>query len=139
MTSAERAAFRKAGNSIPALFQIGRNGVTQAVAEELDKAFNTRELVKLKVLLDLCPEAPKTIAPRLAALTRSEVIGVVGGSILFYRYNPQLHEKPAQPKKLPVKPATPKTQPMKPASPRTLPYKPGHTAPSHLTGRGKRT
>ena len=51
-----------------------------------------RELIKIKVLLETSPEKPKEIAQKLAEATNSECVGVIGGSMIFYRYNPELHK-----------------------------------------------
>ena len=45
------------------------------------------------MVLETTPERPKGIANRLAAATGAEVVSVVGGSMVFYRYSKKLHEK----------------------------------------------
>lgn len=87
-------------NSLEPIFQVGKFGVTDAVIAQLADAFKARELIKLKVLLESAPEAPKEIAQKLAAATGSEVVQVIGGSMIFYKENEQLENKPAK------KPAT---------------------------------
>ena len=93
MTSKERAALRAQANSIKALFQVGKDGITDALIKQTDDALEARELIKLKVLLETAPEKPYDIADKLAAETHAEVVSVVGGSMVFYRYNKKLHEK----------------------------------------------
>ena len=93
MTSKERAALRAQANSIKALFQVGKDGITDALIKQTDDALEARELIKLKVLLETVPEKPYDIADKLAAATHAEVVSVVGGSMVFYRYNKKLHEK----------------------------------------------
>jgi len=55
MTSKERAALRGQANTLTATFQVGKEGVTPAVASQMLEAFHTRELLKGKVLLESCP------------------------------------------------------------------------------------
>ena len=74
MTSKERAALRSQANTLQALFQVGKGGI-------------------LKVLRETCPDTPRDIAEKLALETNSEVVGVIGGVMILYRYNPKLHEK----------------------------------------------
>ena len=93
MTSKERAALRAQANSIKARFQVGKDGITDALINQTDDALEARELIKLKVLLETAPEKPYAIADKLAAATHAEVVSVVGGSMVFYRYNKKLHEK----------------------------------------------
>ena len=92
MTSKQRAFWRAKANKLVPLFQVGKGGISENLIEQTDEALTARELIKLKVLLDTCPEKPKEIANILAEKTGSDVIQVVGGSIVLYRYNPDLHE-----------------------------------------------
>lgn len=92
MTSKERAALRAQANSLEALFQAGKGGVNDALIAQTDDALRARELIKLKVLLETTPEPPKAIAQKLAEATGAEIVQVIGGSIVLYRYSPTLHE-----------------------------------------------
>ena len=93
MTSKERASLRGQANTIEPLFQVGKGGVSDAVVKQTDEALEARELIKVKVLLESSPEKPKETAIVLAEKTSSEVVGVIGGSIILYRYNKELHKK----------------------------------------------
>ena len=93
MTGKERAAWRAKANGLEPLFQSGKGGVSEALIKQTDDALRARELIKIRVLLETTPENPKTIANTLAAATESEVIQVIGGSIVLYRYNEELHQK----------------------------------------------
>jgi len=99
MTSKERAALRGQANTLQAMFQVGKEGVTPAVASQMLEAFNTRELLKGKVLLESCPQAPREAAEALASMTDSEVVQVVGGSMVFFKVNPELRKKQAEKEK----------------------------------------
>lgn len=92
MTSKERAALRAQANTLEALFQAGKGGVNDALIAQTDDALRARELIKLKVLLETTPEPPKAIAQKLAEATGAEIVQVIGGSIVLYRYSPTLHE-----------------------------------------------
>lgn len=99
MTSKERAALRAQANSLEPLFQVGKGGVNdELIAQTLD-AFRSRELLKLKVLLETAPKSPREIAEEIAAKTQSEVVQVVGGSLIFFKENPELHEPKDKKKK----------------------------------------
>ena len=93
MTGKERAALRAQANGLVPLFQVGKGGISDALIKQTDDALEARELIKLKVLLETSPEPPKVIAHKLAAATGAEVVSVVGGSMVFYRYSKKLHEK----------------------------------------------
>ena len=92
MTSKQRAALRAQANSMQPLFQVGKGGISDALIKQTDDALTARELIKLKVLLETSPEKPKEIARKLAEATNSECVGVIGGSMIFYRFNPELHK-----------------------------------------------
>lgn len=101
MTSKERAALRGQANTLDVLFQVGKGGISDTLTEQTDGALRTRELIKLRVLTETSPLTPREAAEELAVKTGSEVVQVIGGVIVLYRYNPKLHEdKPkASPKK----------------------------------------
>ena len=49
------------------------------------------------MLLESAPETPREIAEKLAAATGSQVVQVIGGSMIFYKENPELQaEKKAK-------------------------------------------
>ena len=43
--------------------------------------------------METAPARPRDIADEIAAATGAEVVSVVGGSMVFYRYSEKLHEK----------------------------------------------
>lgn len=105
MTGKERAQFRAQANTLDPLFQIGKGGMSDALIAQIEDAFRTRELIKLKVLLESAPETPREFADKIAAATGSEVIQVIGGSLVFYRENPDLGKE--KEKKKPAKKGKP--------------------------------
>lgn len=99
MTSKERAALRAESHSLEPIFQIGKGGLSEAFYTQVDEALTTRELIKVRVLLETTPISPKEAANELAAHTGAEVIGVVGGVIILYRYSQEKHDKEKQKEK----------------------------------------
>jgi len=93
MDTKKRATLKAEANALPALYQIGKEGVTQAVCAQVLEGFNTRELMKVKCLLKTLPCTVREAAEEIAANTGAEVVQTVGGSIILYKYNPKLHEK----------------------------------------------
>jgi len=93
MTSKERAALRAEANGLPAIFQVGKEGATPAVAAQMREALRTRELLKGKVLLESCPQTPREAAEALAGMTDAQVVQVVGGSMVFFKVNEELRKK----------------------------------------------
>ena len=85
MTSKRRAELRGMANRLEPLFHVGKSGVTPAVIAQTNEVFNTRELIKLKVLLESAPEKPREIAEKIAAETGSQVVQVIGKKIDLYK------------------------------------------------------
>ena len=99
MTSKRRAELRGQANSLESLFQVGKGGIADALITQTNDALRAHELIKLKVLLESAPETPREIAEKLAAATNSQVVQVIGGSMIFYKENPELQaEKKAKEK-----------------------------------------
>lgn len=105
MTSKERALLRAQANSLEPLFQIGKGGMSDALIEQTADALRKRELIKLKVLLESAPESPREFADKLAEATGSDVVQVVGGSIVLYKENPDKDKE--EKKKKPAKKGKP--------------------------------
>lgn len=99
MTGKERAAFRAQANSLEPLFQIGKGGISEAIIKQTDDALRARELIKVKVLLESSPETPREVADELSKATQAEVIQVIGGVIVLYRFSPELRQKQEQKEK----------------------------------------
>ncbi len=99
MTSKQRAELRAQANGLDPVFQIGKEGVTDAVIAQIEDTFNTRELFKIKVHLESSPEKPKETAQKIADATKCDVVQVVGGTIVLFRINLILREKEALKKK----------------------------------------
>lgn len=104
MTSKERAELRAQANSLDVLFQVGKGGIPDTLIEQVEGAIKSRELIKLRVLTETSPVSTREAAEEIAARTGSEVVQVIGGVMVLYKYNPELHKK--KPKK-PVKKAAP--------------------------------
>ena len=105
MTSKERAQLRAQANTLEPLFQIGKGGMSDALIAQTNDALRKRELIKIKVLLESAPESPRELADKLAEATGSEVVQVIGGSIVFYKENPDAGKE--EKKKKPAKKGKP--------------------------------
>ncbi len=102
MTSKERAALRAQANGLDALFQVGKGGVTEAVIAQTDDALRAKELIKIKVLTETCPDTTREAADKLAAATGADVVQVIGGVVVLYRYSEELHTEKKAEKKRPA-------------------------------------
>lgn len=85
MTSKERASWRAKANSLEAIIQIGKEGITDNLITQIDDTLDVRELIKIRVHLETAPQTPKELATQLAERLDAEVIQVIGGIIVLYR------------------------------------------------------
>ena len=99
MTSKERARLRAEANGLDPIFQIGKEGVTEAVIAQIEDTFNTRELFKIRVHLETAPETPKEMAQKISEATGCDVVQVIGGTIVVFRINLILRQKEAEKRK----------------------------------------
>ncbi len=88
MTSKERAVFRAAAQTLDAVVQIGRDGVSPECTANVDEALTARELIKINVQKN-CLMPVREIADMLSERTRSDVIQVIGRKIVLYRKAPE--------------------------------------------------
>ena len=93
LTSKERAKLKSMAMEMSPIQYFGKASLTEENLRNVDEALTARELIKIKVLLETSPEKPKVIAQKLAEATSSDCVGVIGGSMIFYRYNPELHKE----------------------------------------------
>lgn len=67
-----------------AIFQIGKDGLSDNLAEQVGNALKARELVKISVLKTGPVDLQET-AFDLAMLTKSEVVQIIGRTIILYK------------------------------------------------------
>ncbi|AAM31181.1 MULTISPECIES: YhbY family RNA-binding protein [Methanosarcina] len=78
--------LKSEANKISPILNIGKNGVTDTLIEELNKQIKANRLVKVKVLKSAEEGKDlKTIADELAEATRSTLIDVRGRTVVLYR------------------------------------------------------
>lgn len=85
LSSRQRAELRSRAHSLKALVQIGKEGLTDAAVASVRQAFNTRDLLKVKVQ-EMAPAPARETAQALAdALDGAEVVQVMGRTATLYR------------------------------------------------------
>jgi RNA-binding protein len=92
-----RKALRAAGHHLPPVVQIGKDGVTPGVLQQLDEALLAHELVKVKVGTE-SPEDRFETAARVAAGPGLLLAQVLGRTLLVYRKHPRKPKFEAGPK-----------------------------------------
>lgn len=92
ITTKQRAFLRGEANGLEALYQIGKNGITDNLIDTLDAALSARELIKITVL-ETSPTSGKEACGALCGRLKAEPVQVIGRKIVIYRRseeNPQL-------------------------------------------------
>ena len=84
LTSKQRAQLRSLASNMDVIMQVGKSGVTEAMAKTVSDALEARELIKMRVL-ENSGEAARDVAEQLAAATDSEVVAVIGKCLILYR------------------------------------------------------
>lgn len=67
-----------------AIIQIGKDGLSANLIETVDLALEAHELVKISVLKN-CDDNVKEMALDMAGMTNSEVVQIVGRTIVLFR------------------------------------------------------
>jgi RNA-binding protein len=89
LTSKQRAHLRSLAHRLKPILQIGGDGVTHDFIGALDEAFNTRELLKVKVL-EGAPLDARAAADEIGRrLPEVQVAQVIGRTIVAYRPFPE--------------------------------------------------
>lgn len=92
LTSKQRAHLRSLGHHLKPILQVGAEGVSDAFLGSLEEAFNTRELLKVRVL-DNAPEGARETADEIVArLGGAHVAQTIGRTIVLYRRHPEKPE-----------------------------------------------
>ncbi len=92
LTSKQRAYLKSLAHPLKPILQIGKEGVTEAVVRTVEGAFNTRELLKVKVL-EAAPAPARETAEDLASrIDGAELVQVIGRTAILYRPHPEKPE-----------------------------------------------
>lgn len=84
MTGKQKRFLRGLASTMPAVVQIGKNGLEDAVIESAEKAIAARELIKIKVLTN-CGEDKDEVLGKLAFALDGELVQVIGRNGVIYR------------------------------------------------------
>ena len=104
LSSRQRADLRSRAHALKPIVHVGKEGVTPAAIRALQQAFDTRDLLKVRVL-DTAPADVREIARELAAgVQDAAVVQTMGRNATLYRPLPETATPPAP------TPATPQTR-----------------------------
>ena len=84
LTSKQKSYLRSLAQTEPALFQIGKEGLSDNLIQTVDDALRTHELVKIKLLKTVSDDVDEIIFD-LAMNTKSEIDKKIGRVFVLYR------------------------------------------------------
>jgi RNA-binding protein len=92
LTARQRAHLKALAHPLKPILQIGKDGVTDAVARTVEDAFHTRELLKVKVL-EAAPAGAREVGESLAGgVPGVKLVQVIGRTVVLYRRHPEQPE-----------------------------------------------
>ncbi|MBZ4670486.1 MAG: RNA-binding protein [Clostridiales bacterium] len=86
ITTKQRAKLRAIANGIETIFQVGKGGINEVFAAQVDDALRAREIVKIKVLENSLYTA-REAAGQLSEMTGADVVQVIGNRFVLYKRN----------------------------------------------------
>jgi len=99
ITSKQRAYLRKLANGLDPIFQIGKDGVTEEVINQLALSLEARELIKIHILETALLETKET-ANLVAERLKADAVQAIGSKFVIYkRANKEKNRKIELPKK----------------------------------------
>lgn len=88
LSSKQRAHLRALAHPLKPVLRIGKEGLTEAALQAITEAFNTRELVKVKVL-ENAPETARASGEAIAQqLPEVLLVQTIGRIVVLYRPHP---------------------------------------------------
>jgi RNA-binding protein len=84
LTGKQKRFLRSEAHHLQPLFQIGKNGLTEAVMVQVEEALEAKELIKVNVLQN-CDEDKNDIAQKFAEREGIELVQLIGNIIVLYK------------------------------------------------------
>ena len=84
-----RRRLRAAGHHLHPVVQVGKEGVTEAVLRQLDRALLDHELVKVKAGTESPEDRFETADALLAGAAGAQLAQILGRTMLLYRRHPK--------------------------------------------------
>ena len=86
MNSRIRKLLRSQAHNLEPVVLIGKHGITDGTIESINRILEARELIKIK-FREFKGEKLK-LSGKIAELTNSEIVGIIGHTLILFRQNP---------------------------------------------------
>ena len=91
LSSSQRSYLRSLAHHLEPVVLIGKNGVTDGTLVTINRALNAQELIKIK--FREYKDEKQSISQQIAESTESNVVGIIGHTIILFRKNHDLEKK----------------------------------------------
>jgi len=91
LKGSQRKQLRGLAHSYKPVVQIGKEGLTDAVAAAIDDAITARELIKVKISGER--EEREAMVPIIEDRLECECVGTIGRMAILYRRNPDPEQR----------------------------------------------
>ncbi|MEK5381443.1 ribosome assembly RNA-binding protein YhbY [Niallia sp. FSL W8-0635] len=80
----QKRFLRAKAHHLNPIFQVGKGGVNENMIKQISEALEVRELLKISILQN-CDEDRDTVASELVNGTKSELVQIIGNTIVLYK------------------------------------------------------
>lgn len=92
LTNEQRKSYRNIGHKLNPIVTVAGNGVTDGVLNELNRALDDHELIKIKLSLG-DRDLKKECVVEVVKQTGAELVQQIGNTALLLRRNPKANPK----------------------------------------------
>ena len=87
LSSSDRKYLRRQAHHLEPVVLVGKNGIKDGAIKSINKALEARELIKIK--FREFKDEKFSLSEKIAELTHSEVVGIIGHTLMLFRQNPE--------------------------------------------------
>ena len=91
LSSSERSFLRSQAHHLEPIILLGKNGVIGSAINTINKTLYSRELIKIK--FREFKDEKQILSEKIAGLTNSAVVGIIGHTLILFRQNPDLEKQ----------------------------------------------
>ncbi|MBM4309902.1 MAG: ribosome assembly RNA-binding protein YhbY [Deltaproteobacteria bacterium] len=91
LTAHQKKFLRGLAHDLKPVVYVGRQGLSEAVVKDIDRALSDHELIKVR-FVD-CKDIKRELSETIAGHTGAALLGVKGHLALFFRRSEQAHKQ----------------------------------------------
>ena len=84
LASNQRKYLEAQANQMEPIVRVGKNGLEAKVIDSISEAFNSHELIKIKIL-DSSPNTADEVAEEALKATKATKVRIIGRTIILYK------------------------------------------------------